>query len=130
MAGNYVYEITIPANTTETVPQKEELILSSGLIDQISIMFPPGCSALAHIQIYEQESKLFPVSIGGSYAWDGIVLQFNPQYYLRDEKPILVAKCWNDDEYNEHTITLMINIGQIREEYQTILARLKMIVGF
>lgn len=110
MSANYSFSITIPANTLERSKQETQLILSPGIIDQISIAFPPGCSALARIQIFERESQLFPQNKGGYYAWDNTILTFYPIYTLTDKYPIFLARTWNLDEFYEHEINLMINI--------------------
>jgi len=113
MAGNYVFEITIPAQTTEDAPQEKEIILSAGIIDEISIGFPQGCSALAHLRIKEEESVLFPSNPNTDYAWNDTIYTFNPKHLLVEQNPILTLMGWNDDSFYQHTITVIINVTQL-----------------
>lgn len=110
MSGNYAFEIAVPLATTQANAVETELILSGGIIDEIAIGFPPGCSALARVQLLYENVIIFPSNPDNSYAWDNVIIEFNPRYDLPEINPILVARCWNLDEFYAHTITFMINV--------------------
>lgn len=110
MSGNYAFEITIPLSTSQVNAIDTELILSGGIIDEIAIGFPPGCSSLAKVQLLYENSVIFPANPDSAYAWDNIIIEFNPRYLLPEINSTLVARCWNLDDFYEHTLTIMINI--------------------
>ena len=110
MAGNYVFSLTLPANTPETAPVEQEVLLSPGIIEKISIGFPPGCKALAHVQIKQNESVVYPSNPDSSYAWDDTIYTFSPIYALEENLSVLTLVGWNEDSVFLHEITVIINV--------------------
>lgn len=64
----YEYELTVPANTSAADPLLQRFALSAGILNHISVYFPPGPSALAHVQILYQNYQIEPWNWGWEYS--------------------------------------------------------------
>jgi len=110
----YKFQFTIPKNTPETAKIEKTMRICPGIIHRIEIMFPPGCAALAHVEIYHHTVQMWPSNPETDFASDGETIAFR-EFYLIDEIPAeLIAKMWNEDDTYDHTIT--IRIGVLPEE--------------
>lgn len=105
----YDFQITTPAATAKSSPQRTELVLTTGVIDQVQIAFPPGPSGLLHVLIQVGSSTLWPRNEGEGFAWDDFTIDFRPLYELRNP-PVLEAVTWNEDDFYEHLVTIRINL--------------------
>lgn len=106
----YEFAITVPANTTESSPKKEDLHLTKGIIHRIEIQFPIGCMGLAHCRLQHHSFGTLPTNPSGSFATDGytIPIDENLEFFAAHYK--IKAICWNDDDTYPHTITIRFGI--------------------
>lgn len=104
----YQAHLTIPANTLEIAKVETILKLPQGIINKVEVAFPPGCNALAHVQVYIKEHLVFPSSPDDSFAWDNYTEQWAEDFNLNEAPYELAFRGWNLDENYEHTITLRI----------------------
>ena len=104
------YSLTIPASTTATDPATSVVNIAPGVLRHVSISFPPGCAALAHVAVLYQEHQIVPASTGEFLAWDDLTLAW-PEDIPIDEVPHefkLVG--WNEDDTYPHTVTFRFDI--------------------
>lgn len=107
----YAATITTPKNTAEADALETVLSVTRGLVWRIEVEFPPGCSGLAHIQIFDGSYQLFPATPGESFHGDGVTIGFD-DLYLKDAAPfVFTVKTWNLDETWGHTLTLSLGMA-------------------
>ena len=58
------WDITIPANTSESAPTQLKLLLPHGIISKISVKFPSGCNGMVKVRFFRWAFKLIPLSSG------------------------------------------------------------------
>lgn len=107
----YQAAITESANTAQADATRTVIPVTRGLIWSIEVQFPPGCSGLAHLQLFDGKYQLFPASNGQSLAADGAILSYDDLYYKGAAPFVLVAKTWNLDDTYPHTMTVRVGMA-------------------
>jgi len=104
------FAVSTPANTTEADPQRTDMPLVRGVIDQVQVHFPPGPQGLLHAVIYRAGSPLWPRNVGDSFASDDFPIVFSPFYELEAEPLQLTAVTWNEDDSYAHQVNIRFNV--------------------
>lgn len=104
----FVEHLTIPAGTGETSPVSVNIPIIKGTITLVSVQFPPGVNALAHVKILWGLYQLFPSNEQGDFSTGGETVVWDEQIEITAEPLQLVMKGWNDDTTYDHTITLRL----------------------
>lgn len=101
----YTSEFSVPANTADSSPVSQDIVMVQGTVNRVNIIIPPGHAALAGLQIWQNGSQLIPVS--GWLKGNGDNLMFDIDVTLTDAThPTvfkLVLKGYNDDDTYSHT---------------------------
>ena len=119
MAGNYLYEISIPANTSFYSPSVTDLALSPGILTRLTLGFPPGCAALLRVQILQDERVIYPSNSDNSYGWDDIFFVLEPFLVIpEDYRMALAVRAWNDDTLFSHSLLVNINVVGLDTQVQ------------
>ena len=133
----YASTITTDAGTAQADAKKTILSVTKGLVYQLGVEFPPGCSGLQHVQVFDSKYQLYPSSIGESFHSDDSLIGFDDLYYKTSEPFEFIIKTWNLDETWDHTIQVRIGfvsseafmsryIPQLQvDQYQRILEEIK-----
>ena len=106
----YEWTFTIPANTAESSPVEEEMIMDSGVIVGMSVYNPPGCHRLCRCRILEELSILWPGNPKGYIATDGDVVKWTEHYVLKTPRYRLILRAWNVSESYTHDVVVRINV--------------------
>jgi len=113
----YSFRITVPANTPDTDPVREELKLDKGVIRRLSIQIPPGHAGLCKFGIYRGDSQVWPKNTNEKFAGDGVLLTFDDEYFPILQPPLsLFFVGWNEDELNDHSVFIYFQL-MTKEEY-------------
>ncbi len=120
----YEKRLTIPKLTLEAAPASETLEIHPGIIKQVSIYFPPGCAALAHVQMFYWERQFWPTNPNSDFTGDGILLSFPEDLKIVDPPYDIVIKGWNDDDTYPHTPIVRF---QVQSEKTTVVDLLKIL---
>ncbi len=107
---DYVLELTIPADTAESDYVSESLTLPAGSVDQVSVLFPAGCLALAHVVVYLEGSQIWPSSPDSDYYGDDMMIVFRENLELREAWNRIEVRGWNEDDTYDHTVTVRITL--------------------
>ncbi len=99
----YEKRLTIPKLTLQTAPVSAEVEVHPGTVKQVEIYFPPGCAALAHIQIFFWERQIWPTNPNSDFTGDHTLLTFPENLILTEPPYTFVIKGWNDDDTYPHT---------------------------
>lgn len=107
-----IYEIalTIPADRPESNKIEERQLVWGGVIHEIWVLVPAGQKGLAHLQLVQAGHQFAPSTEGQSFYGDDILIHFKEHYRLYPGWNTILARGWNDDDVNAHTITAWIGI--------------------
>ena len=106
----YVYELTIPADTSITDPATGQARLVTGRIRQIEIAFPPGPAAMVKVVILDRLLQISPANSEMYHAWDDYTEVFSMNYKLDDPEPTLTLSGWSVDTKYSHKITFRFDV--------------------
>ncbi len=99
----YEKRLTIPKLTLQSAPVSETVEIHPGIVKQVEVYFPPGCAALAHIQIFYWGRQFWPTNPNSDFTGDGTLLSFPEDLVITDPPFELEIKGWNDDDTYSHT---------------------------
>jgi len=100
------YAIKIPIELTEENIQSTIIQLKPGVVNQVDVIFPPGCAGFAHLRIFYQLVQIFPLNISSSLASDDEKITWRESLVMEHPPYQLIAKTWNDDQCYPHTLRL------------------------
>lgn len=106
----YTVELTIPPNTELNTYVSNRVHMLPGTITEIDIRFPPGCSGLARVAIFEKEHILWPTPGDVWFYADTFPITFTEDYVIREDPFTLEVRGYNIDNLYEHTVLVMINV--------------------
>lgn len=106
------YSFPVQVGTLNTVdnPVIQIVNLSSGVLDHVSVTFPPGCREQVFCQLYRGGTQFAPALSGQYYSANGYTVEAGVYESLGTgfNEVTIVAWSWNCN-YN-HTITVMFNV--------------------
>jgi len=109
----YVVPLEVPAKTPQDAPVERVLKVEEPVVTEISVFFPPGCFALAHVQVFYGELQLAPKPVGASFTGDGIEPR-HPLRWFPPEVPFeLRILGWNEDVEYKHTPLVFITTEEV-----------------
>lgn len=120
----YEKRLTIAKNTTEAAYASETIEIHPGIVKQVEIYFPPGCAALAHIQIFYWERQFWPTNPNSDFTGDNTLLSFPEDLKIVDPPFELEIRGWNEDDTYPHTPIVRI---QMQSEKVTAVELLKVL---
>lgn len=104
----FVEHLTIPANTPSDSPVDATLDIIRGRITLVSVQFPPGVNALAHLVVRWGAYQLFPSNQSGDFSTGGETIPWDESLDVDAEPLKLTLIGWNEDTTYDHTITLRV----------------------
>ena len=107
---DFAYEITIPANTLESDPYKEEIKLTKGELVRLVLIFQTGCAYMVHVTLSLGASQVMPIIEGMSYSLDGYTLSRETSIKLTDHPFSLTFTGWSDGTVYDHTIGVIATV--------------------
>lgn len=106
----YTWDINIPKSTTEASPVEQDLPIANGIIDWVSVTFPPGSAKLAHCQIFHFGVQIYPSRAGMDLRGDTFPIAWRDYYEMYHEPYMLKAKLWNEDDTYPHKCYIAIAV--------------------
>jgi len=106
----YVYELTIPADTSIAAPAECPARLVTGRIKQVEIAFPPGPAAMVKVVILDRLLQISPANSEMYHAWDDYTEVFSMDYKLDDPEPTLTLMGWSTDTKYSHKVTFRFDV--------------------
>jgi hypothetical protein len=125
----YQKDIILPPNTTSLTAVYETVALLPGTVTKVSILFPPGCNALARLEIYNKSFKLWPSSPDESFFGDTYPIEWTEDYDINETPYELILKGWNLDELYTHTVTVKFAVLTGNDGWETYFRKLVGIPG-
>ena len=106
----YAWDVTVPANTSDTAPIEETLKLTKGTVTKVSIKFPAGCSGLVKVRLYYEEFQLVPLTKGEYVTGDDETVDAEMLYELRSRPYALKLRASSPGTSYNHTITVRVTL--------------------
>jgi len=106
----FTWDINVPKNTTEASPVEQDLPLAHGIIDSVSVTWPPGTAKLGHCQIFHFGTLIFPSREGMDLRGDTFPIAWREYYEMYHEPYVLRVKLWNDDDTYPHKCFIAIAV--------------------
>jgi len=110
----YDFAVTIPAGTTDADPFSQDLNLTAGVIEKVSILFPPGPHGMVKIRLLQGSHQFIPTNPDGYLASDDEALDIDEYYELKAAPYVLTVLGSSPGTTYDHTIN--IRIGILRPE--------------
>ena len=106
----YSASIQTTAGTSEANAKTTFIKVSDGVIHELGVYFPAGCSGLVYCQIYDGGHQLFPSTQGQFVRGDDILVETKEFYEISDAPRWLTVRTWNLDDTYAHTIEVYVKI--------------------
>ena len=106
----YDFAVEVTANTLESAPKEQSLKLTAGVIQRLSILFPPGPHGMVKLKLMEGGHQFLPTNPEGYFATDDEVLNIDEFYELKTEPYTLKAVAFSPGTTYNHTISMRIGI--------------------
>ena len=106
----YDFAIVIAANTLESAPVEQTLKLTAGVIQKVSLLFPPGPHGMVKLKLMEGGHQFLPTNPEGYFCSDDEVLNIDEFYELTSGDYSLKAVAYSEGTLFPHTISLRIGI--------------------
>jgi hypothetical protein len=107
---DFVYDLTIPANTSANAPEQLEVDVGAGIIHLVEIEEAPGCKGMVYAAIRQGLHQVWPTNPGGAYRSDGRVYSCQEHYPMAPGDPSLVIQGWSPGTTYEHVVQFRISV--------------------
>lgn len=111
---HYTKELTVPAGTASGSPATTTVDLPAGVLQRITIFFPPGCSRLTYVAIYDGATLVYPKTAATSYAEDAKEIVINDMV-IYDATKTLTLKGWAPTTSYQHKVTFNFQVQTAEE---------------
>lgn len=107
---DHVFDLTIPANTTEAVPLELDVDIGEGVVHFVTVQFPRGCAGLAHGRVRQALTPRWPSNEGVDYNWVNYVHEIREHFLIKKGDAPFTLVGWNEDDTFPHTLTFRFSI--------------------
>jgi len=102
---DHLFELTIPAQTTEDAPVERDIDIGSGVIIKCEVGFPEGLGALTRARVRQALTPRYPSNQGAWYHWDDHIYETPDHLIVKKGDSPFTLMGWNEDDTFPHTIT-------------------------
>jgi len=107
----YAFDITIPANTSESEPKEQKLKLHTGVITRIECKFPLGCSGMVKVRLSRGGVfQLFPLSPDEWVTGDDEPVGYDYYYEMTEPPSVLIFRGCSPNTTFSHKVTIRITV--------------------
>jgi hypothetical protein len=100
--------VTFSAGGSASAPELTVWKLTEGMIYQVEVSFPPGCTGLVSVKISDHAGQLYPYDAGEWFSGDGETISFQETAIVNVPPHELVIAGYNEDEKYDHTVSFRI----------------------
>lgn len=110
------YDLTVPAGTPKDTPAKAVCKLTSGLLNEIRVSFPPGPATLVHVTIQDALHQILPVNPDGDINLDdSLIVATGLAYPLQSPYEIYIVG-WSPFAIYQHIITCQFDVQSDKQD--------------
>lgn len=106
----YNYELSVPANTSERSPVRQECKLTHGVLTQLSLMYAPEGNGMLSSRLLLGGFQLVPLNPEGVIRAAWPPRDWDDHHELYAEPYTIILEAWNDDDTFAHTIYLALTL--------------------
>jgi len=107
---DYVFDLTIPANTPADNPVEQEIDVGEGIIHLVEIETPPGCRGEVYAAVRQGLHQVWPSNPDGAYRSDSRVYSAREHYPIGRDAPSLTLMGWSPGTIYDHTVQFRISV--------------------
>lgn len=101
---NFSNELTVPANTLESLPVTSTVKVDKGKIIHMSLSFNAGCNYTVHVVIEARGMQVAPIIAGQSFAFDYYTKEIECDIPMEYPPYEITVKAWSPATKYPHTI--------------------------
>jgi len=106
----YYVDLAVPAGTPITAPVTGELKLSPGLIEHVSLYFPPGSGGWLNVQVWLNGYQLVPWERGTWLRGDDVLVPDYGKYEVTEEPYLVTVKAYNTGALYSHSVMVGVEL--------------------
>jgi hypothetical protein len=106
----YVFPITVPANTPKTSPVRVSMQLTAGTIVAVGVQFPPGPLGLVHVYVQKGLYQIWPSNTEADFSSDNETIRWAEDIAVSADAALLVGFGYSLDSNYSHTVTVRISL--------------------
>lgn len=104
------YDLSIPAGTLAEAPVVGVAHLSSGILSEIRVAFPPGPATLVHVVVKDAAFQLMPLNPDGTLNLDDQFISSGQMDYPLQAPYSLLMVGWSPSTVFDHLISFQFNV--------------------
>lgn len=83
-----------------------------GIIERITVYFPPGCHGFVHVAFFHREHQFLPDHPTEAISGDDLLFDMALDHEIRDLPAGIEVWAWNEDSTNPHTIQVQVFVRE------------------
>lgn len=107
---DFVYDLTVPADTARATPAELEVDISAGVIVRAEIEIPPGPNGMVYAAVRQGLHQILPTNPDGFYHSDGRVYSSSPHKAHHRGDSAVVIMGWSPGTTYDHTIQFRFEV--------------------
>jgi hypothetical protein len=111
---HYTKNLTVPAGTASGSPASTTIDLPPGVLEEIAVLFPPGCARMVSTAIFDGATQIYPKDNTTSYAEDAKEISVRA-FEIFDATKTLTLKGWAPSTNYQHKLTFTFNMKSAEE---------------
>ena len=106
----YYVELNVPLGTPPSAPAIAEIKLTPGVIEHVSLYFPPGSGGWLNVQLWLNGSQLVPWERGTWQRGDDVLIPDYGKYPVVAEPYLLIVKAFNTGALYAHSVMVGVEL--------------------
>jgi hypothetical protein len=106
----YREAVQIPSGQTKSVPFRQVIELTPGVIDNVQLTFPSGCAGLVGIRVKQSMFQLYPLTVGEWIVSDDFTIVYPENFPLKERPYALTLEGYNEDDTYPHTVHVQVSV--------------------
>lgn len=106
----YHLELAVPVGTVVGAPYTSEMTLTPGVIDHVSLYFPPGSGGYLYVQLWLNGYQIIPWERGQWLRGDDVLLTDAGRYEVDEEPYILTVKGYSAATLYTHSVLVGVEL--------------------
>ena len=131
---DFIYDLTIPANTSASAPVEHKVDVGVGIIHLVEIEQAPGCKGMVYAAVRQGLHQVWPTNPGGAFRSNGRVYSSREHYLMALGDSELVIKGWSPGTTYQHIVqfrfcVLDVDIEEPWRRQEGLLEKIKRALG-
>lgn len=111
----FTFPVPVPLNTPKADPFPVDAILCVGVVEEVSVQFPAGCSGMVYVTIWRGEHQVWPVNLDGAISGEDAIVSWPESYDLTEQEYAFQIRAWSPGTTYNHTVTVRFAVQPLPE---------------